>query len=374
VWWCRAPDPKTGKRGRVTTGRTVYEEALVEAARLDRVSVDPAHRPKNQATLQSGLGRFLEAKRAQGRAEATLGMYKKKARHLARLLGGEKVILDALEASDIDKFINTRRDEGATANTIHKELTCLRGILRVAKRDKTFHRDIAEILPVAFSPEYTPRRRSISIADVPRLLRQLTTNHAACVAFLIAAACRLGDGFRAEVSDLTAVPGFIRVRATKTKKNRDQQFRLVPVTEMTRWLVEEIKRATHGRKRLLFDPWTNITRDLAMACERTGVCDDCLTTREKRPQNGCEACARLIAVPRVSANDLRRTHGMWLRASGVEPNLIGEVLGHVDGRMVERVYGKITPEDLSALLVQRVSKGGGAAAAKNAARRLVRAS
>src|SRR5215468_10336116 len=51
--------------------------------------------------------------------------------------------------------------------------------------------------------------------------------------------------------------------------------------------------------------------------------------------------SKLIDV--VNDNDLRRTCLSWLRASGVAPHLLAPVAGHVDSRMVERVYGRLQP-------------------------------
>ena len=42
------------------------------------------------------------------------------------------------------------------------------------------------------------------------------------------------------------------------------------------------------------------------------------------------------------------------RAKGVEPSLIAGILGHRDGRMVERVYGRIEPAELVAVIGKRL--------------------
>ena len=88
-------------------------------------------------------------------------------------------------------------------------------------------------------------------------------------------------------------------------------------------LKRALKLAFEGEA--LFDPWLNITRDLDVACTQA-------------------------RIERVSANDLRRTFGKWLRTRGVSPDLIGEALGHVDERMAKRVYAKLTTDELGALL------------------------
>ena len=72
----------------------------------------------------------------------------------------------------------------------------------------------------------------------------------------------------------------------------------------------------------LFQRWSNVRRDLIEACARAGI-------------------------PPCSPNDLRRTFAKWLRASGVAPHLIAPMMGHADTRMVERVYGRLSTEELA---------------------------
>lgn len=347
-WWCRIDGV------RQSTEKVDYNEAVQEAAR--RAGGDDTGRvPANEATLERAITRFLEAKRAQGRAAGTFDMYRKKIGHLVRIIGQETDVND-VDSEAVDGYINQRRDEGAKANTIHKEIVTLRGILRQAKRDRKLRADLDEVMPISFDTEYTPRSRFLSPEHLDRILRELEPNHAAATAFMVAAACRLSDVFRAEPSDLVASPGFIRVRASKTKRNREG-VRLVPITSLNEHLVAQIRAATADRKRLLFKPWSNVQRDLANAAARASACDEHRHMREKRRDDHCAACSRISIVPAVTPNDLRRTHATWLRANGVEPNVIGEVLGHVDGRMVERVYGRMTPESLAAVLNDRLSAG-----------------
>ena len=86
----------------------------------------------------------------------------------------------------------------------------------------------------------------------------------------------------------------------------------------------------------MFSAWSNVRRDLA------------------------DACAKLGIEP-VTPNDLRRTLGTWLRADGVEPQLIGAMMGHADSRMVERVYGRLPTDALGKLIAARYVSGGAVA-------------
>lgn len=46
-------------------------------------------------------------------------------------------------------------------------------------------------------------------------------------------------------------------------------------------------------------------------------------------------------VHHFSPHNLRHTLGLWLRAAGVDSATTGAVLGHGDGRMAERTYGRL---------------------------------
>jgi hypothetical protein len=45
---------------------------------------------------------------------------------------------------------------------------------------------IEEVIPVAFSPEYEPRKRALDAGEVRKLLAQLLADQAARVAFIVA--------------------------------------------------------------------------------------------------------------------------------------------------------------------------------------------
>jgi hypothetical protein len=105
-----------------------------------------------------------------------------------------------------------------------------------------------------------------------------------------------------------------------------------PFQELLRYTVT-FAAGTDGQ---LFLRWTNVRRDLHVACGTAGI-------------------------PPCSPNDLRRTCATWLRALGAPPDLIAGVLGHADTRMVERVYGRLPTEllreRLTRAIVQRCITG-----------------
>jgi integrase len=77
----------------------------------------------------------------------------------------------------------------------------------------------------------------------------------------------------------------------------------------------------------LFQPWGNVRRDLADACEEA-------------------------KIERCSPNDLCRTFASWQVEAGVPLFPIAQAMGHKDTRMLERVYGRRTPEQLAAIMAR----------------------
>ncbi len=91
------------------------------------------------------------------------------------------------------------------------------------------------------------------------------------------------------------------------------------------WLEEFGVRA--GWTGPVVPPWGSMRRDLPLACARAGV-------------------------PRVTANDLRRTYASWLVDAGVPTHTVATLLGHSSSRMVERIYGRLGIDHLAAAVAQ----------------------
>jgi integrase len=236
--------------------------------------------------------------------------------------------LAALKARDVDHFISTRRAEGAAENTINKEIIALRAALKLARRAGLWRGDPAAVCPIAFAPEYKPRTRHLSPAELQRLLAELTADRAAAVAFMVATSAEWGAVVRARRDDVELNARRVLVRGTK----RTTRWRTVPlVSDEQRSLIEHAVKHARGVNGLLFLPWQNVRRDLAQACDRAGI----------------EPC---------TPNDLRRTCATWLRQAGAAPDLIAPVMGHADTRMVERVYGRLPIDDLERRLAVAIGQ------------------
>lgn len=312
-WTWYYPD---GKRKDVSTKCRDFRAAELVARRYERLAAAPADAAKDQTTLESACGAFRVERRNRGRAPDTLRYYDTKLGHLLRVLGAATP-LDDITATSVDELIAIRLGEGASRSTVAKELGALRGVLRLAKRRGEYSGDVGSVLPEGWSSGYKPRKAHHSREQLDSLLAELPSDRASHVAFIVVTAARLGESVRARRSDFDLARSTIRVRGTKTPC----AFREVTVFEH---VADLAARAFLGAAQTgpAYRRWSNVRRDLEVACERAGV-------------------------PKVTPNDLRRTPSKWLVERGAPSNLVAYFLGHSTSRMVELVYGKIDGRQLA---------------------------
>lgn len=335
-WYVNLGNDAAGKPVYKSTGCRDRRAAEARARDLERdFRAGPAPDAASHApTLSDALTRAIADRANRGRSEGTLHMHKVKAGHLLRLLGGATA-LPTIDARAVDSFTASRLEEGASRNTIQKELVTLRVCLTHARRRKEYPHEIDEVMPVGWSTGYRPRTRYLSAEEARALLadlcndelaqrRQSMKERAARVAFIVATSARWGESERARREDIDTRAGVVRLRGTKTAGAE----RLVPILPTFAPLLALALQHGNASGRL-FEPWGSVRGDLLRACER-------------------------LRIPPVSPNDLRRTTATWLRHAGVEPHLIAAVLGHRDSRMVERVYGRISSEALGEQLRARM--------------------
>jgi len=323
VYWCYARNPNGGRGTRISTKCRDKAAAVAFWRELERQSVTPAHQAAAETSLADALDRRIAERTNAGRAAGTISMLTQKARHLNRLLGAD-TRLSRIGAAEIDGYVQDRLKEGASRSTVHKELVTLRGALRLAKRRGEYARDLGEVMPLDFSVKYKPKTRALSFTEIRSLLAKLPAPRRALVGFLIATGATYPSELaRLRPSDVDVTRWRVRLRGTK----RDSRDRVVPIVAFARPWVEA------ALPYLPFARWSNIRRDLHQACDAA-------------------------KIARCSPNDLRRTLATLLRAHGVEPQLLAPMLGHADSRMVERVYGRLAPDQLQHLIDDRVASAG----------------
>ena len=125
-----------GRRAERSTGCTDKAAARAVLAQWEREAADP-DRAAATATLNDALGLVLEDRSARVRegygSPATVTFYRKKAGQLLRVLGHDFTLSKFKDASHTWRYIDARRQDGASPSTIGKELVALRAALKLAR-------------------------------------------------------------------------------------------------------------------------------------------------------------------------------------------------------------------------------------------------
>lgn len=309
IWWAQYRDRRVSLH---TTDREAAELAFRE---LQRAAASPDYRPPDSTPLSEAIDTFWRAQRERGRTPASLNRTLTSRDHLVRVIGDTSI--SRLSAAQIDAYVSTRTDEGASPLTVARELQALSGAWRIALRQGHVTLPLEAIMP-RLDLEYRPLDRALNHADIDKLRAELAPARAAVVGFIAATGADWRSVELARPEDFTAHA--VLVRGTKNAR----RWRTLPrLPAFAAWL-------DAAAEHVPFAPWGNAVRDLAAACRRAGV-------------------------PRVTPRDLRRSHAKILRAAGVEPSLVALMLGHADSRMVERVYGRLTPAELARLVTAQAA-------------------
>lgn len=318
-------DPATGRKKRVSTRERNRRTAQVVAEGRERRAADPTYRT-GTTTLEKAIHSFM-TQHAARKAEGTRHMYDVKSRQLARVLGKQRLLGD-IDAALVDEFAATRLEEGASKSTVGKELTTLRGILKLARRHKLYPHAIEEVMPERWEIDYQPRERWCTADEAWRIIRALPTHRGAVVAFMVATGARMSEAMRAQREDIDT--DVVELRGTKTAG----ACRPAPVMLWGKPFLDfALEHGNPHRGAPMFKDWTNAMRwDLVRVCDR-------------------------IQVPHASANDFRRTYSQWFRHAGVDPSIIAVTMGHRDSRMVERVYGRVPADKLRGLIDRQLMTG-----------------
>lgn len=316
IWHTWVPKRGGGTR-KVTTNCTNKEAAKKRAAELEREAVDPTYAAANKTATRDACAEFLSSRIRRGRAEGTLHHYRTKLGHIVRLMPPR---LADVDASACERFIEQRLEEGAAQTTVKKEIRALGATLRHSRRQGIYLRDVEAVIP-ELEETYKPRDRFLQPLELVALVNALSRERAAHVVYIVATGARWGESVRARIREDVREGAMVHLRGTKTALAR----RTVPVPPVMRGALAWALANAHGDR---FAPWGNVRRDLGVACTHLGIAP-------------------------VTPNDLRRTFGVWLRKSGLTPDLIGLAMGHTTSRMAELVYGRIGPADLDRLITER---------------------
>lgn len=304
VYYVRT-DPVTG--GQLSTGTADPAEAKAFVGHRRRLASDPAYRAPYETTLGTAITQTL-TERATA-PEGTQHMYRTKLGHVARVLG-EQRLLASLSLPLVKSYVATRRREGAKDQTIHKELSCFRKVLRVASEHGWWSGDYNRMRPAGVTAVSARGLRWLTRDEIEKLRGVMTADGFAWLALLVSTGMRRAEALRARPEDYDTRARTLFVHGSKTAGSR----RRIPILQKTADLfADALPRLPLSEVRL--DYW----------CERANV-------------------------PAADNNACRHTFASWLIQDGVPFGLVAELMGHTDERMVRRVYGHLAPDHLRQLI------------------------
>jgi integrase len=325
TWWCYFRDERWSTK--VSDDR--------EAARIVRERYNPHRATSSEKGVGDAIRLLYDALDRRGRTQATKSNARQKLGHYGRLWGLDRS-LQTIDWEVLSEYIRIRLDEDRVSRvTVSAEVGYLRQAWKLARAQGWVDKGWDQLMPERFDRKYVPRTRWLSAQELRAVMASLPDPKAAWVAWVVATGSDVSDVARAEPGDLDWKQKLVRVRGTKTVF-RDRYVPITPITEALLRFAEQ-----HGPP---FASWPWVNGELRRA-------------------------ARLLGIPHFSPKDLRRTHGQWLRSAGVEPHLIGRVLGHADSAMADRVYAQGDERDIARLVRDAMQRSKPSARRRRAAKR-----
>lgn len=310
MWYCRK-DPITGRQ--VSTGCRDLAAAKRWRSERERIANSPADIAASTQRFSEWVTVMLASKRHQG-GEKRADYYAKTLGPWARIVGVDILMADVTPAL-VDRYVAERRSEHVKDHTISKEFTAVVQVLKAAKRGGAYPGDIAALRPLDLHQSYVPRERALSPVELRALIRALPAERAAFVIVAAMLGLRRGEVFALLPEDIDLQAGTVFVRGTKTEESEAT----LPILKAFRPYVEMLIPY------LPVAPWASARRDLQTACRRAGI-------------------------ERCTPNDLRRTYCTALVAAGVSLDTARRLMRHASTAMVQRVYGRPTPDALASLV------------------------
>ena len=331
-YWGDYTDPN-GTRHQLSL-RTRDRAVARERLRAAELAATPQARGRKQR-LSDAIDYVIQ--NMSDKAEGTRDMYRVKGRRLHATFGDPNVgdiTRDMVQAYIAKRLSDDPTHGGAAKHTVQKELIVMRRAMREAHE-----RGILPVMPALprFSPGYEPRETWLTVDQFERLVGVLDPARALWASLAALGGMRAGEVERLRWRHVHLPSNTIQVPGTKTEAAR----RPVPIAPALRARLDAARGV--GPDELVVGAWGNVRRDLAAA-----------VTRANTRAALAAADAGVVAppkLPRVSPNDLRRTFASWMVQQGVQLHTVAILMGHSSSRMVEKVYGKLSRDQLDAAIL-----------------------
>ncbi|OBB80294.1 hypothetical protein A5760_19600 [Mycobacterium colombiense] len=289
--------------------------------------------PRNGHTVKSYVNEHLST--LSGVEKKTVTEYR---RYLTRdvepMLG--HIPLSTLSRTDISKWVNKLRADGASGKTIQNKLGFLSGCLNLAVKAGEIPANPAAGVRIS----RTVRREMVFLTpDEYQLLKAYFTERwHPFLDFLVASGCRFSEATALTPADVDAANGTVRI--TRAWKRTESGYEMGQ--PKSRRSVRTINVPTAVLDKLDFNhDWLFINSEggpIRLYSWRTNVWVPSRTKAETRDPENPEKML-LKKHPRI--HDLRHTCASWLLGAGVPLITVSGHLGHEDAATTARVYGHL---------------------------------
>lgn len=306
-----------GKRKRIARSTGIADDgtaasraaARVNATQLERSLIAGVGVRTRTATLRSAYAARAAQIQLEGGARASLKILAQKSVHPLRYFGADT---DVSEITDLKDYVAHARKKRAVS-TVTREVVELRAAIKAAGvtpppapklgRARVVERWLDEAQTrrlLAYAAQTGLHPKAVSKVDHIMVYRYLGLTHS--------------ELYRIAPDDVDWRRNEVRVRGTK----REKRDRVLPMPKVVR----EILSRRFGPGGRGFEYWGqgNGNRDLTAWARAAGL---------------------ISADERLSFNDLRRSFATELVAKGVPTKHVAELMGHVDEKMVNRIYARV---------------------------------
>jgi integrase len=333
---------QNGRKIRVSTGKRIKQEALVELRRLmgradQGLTPITDLRKITYADLRSGIiANYTEKgnRTLEQRADGT------------ETIGGLKTLDDFFGFSDKNPgppitaittdsaraFAKAQRAAGYSSATINRSLACLRRMLAIAREDGK----IQTVPVIRLLKEPAPRRGFVTQKQFDELLAALPTHLRPLIQFLYWCGCRRGEAKAIQWEQVDLDARLIRLEADQTK-NSEQ--RIIPLPSV---VAEELSRV-EPKTGSVFDA-TNLRTEWAKACTVVGL--GRMEEQESAKGHKWQQYSGLLV------HDLRRSAIRNMVAAGNPQNWCMAISGHKTASVFRR-YAIVDTADLTTAM-QRI--------------------
>lgn len=242
--------------------------------------------------------------------------------------------LHTITGPEVRQYITARREAGAAASTINKEVGLLSAAINYARREWDWKLDNPAQGRRQREPE--GRLRWINRAEAVALIRaaeavKRAPHLADFITLALHTGCRSGELLGLEWRRVDLQRGLILLEAQHTKAGRR---RYVPINETARAAI--LSRARFRATHCPASPWVFATK----RGERIGSL-----------KTAWAGICKAVGLEDFHVHDLRHTAAAWLVTAGVPLTEVRDLLGHSTVTVTER-YAHLAPENVRAAVLK----------------------